>query len=908
MSSEVLEKLDKLATHLMVVDDSLSDLIQTSQASSMVDEIAELLKSREPAELQPLFAGLSSIYELFLLGNAKSSGADAIRLTNDSINLSKDVLGETSTLEESKDKFVSILEEFNSKFGIETEIPDSISASPAPAEPVGETGSGDDGESADAGLLGVADELATHLMMIDDSLSDLVETSQASTLVDNSADLLKDENQPELNAIFKALSLAYEKVLLGDIPSEQCPDVVRLTNASVDLVKDVIGGTSTIGESQGGLDSISGELKSLFDISVSASTAEPADVAKGETTAVPTAVANVPPPPSSVAEDKTTSLKIMDENDIEIFEGFLDESSDSLSTIEENLIVLEEDAANLDIINSLFRIFHSLKGAAGFLGLTEINYLCHQTENMLDQARKSMLQIDSEIIDILLSSRDQLGIGLASLKEGVDAAKGNLPNYSCDLDQIDINTIVSAIERKLYLAAHADEGADGTPKLGAILVEDNVVSAKVLEEVLQQKQKPIGQTLVDMGAVSKSDVEKAVTKQKTKKKPIESTSVKVDTAKLNILLELVGELVIAQSIISQNENLGEPINERLTKDIIEMSKITDGIQDHIMSLRMVPLKQTFSKMNRLVRDVAKKINKRVHLELFGEDTEIDKTIVDQINDPLVHLLRNSVDHGIDSAEEREAAGKPPEGLVKLGAYQKGGNVIIEVSDDGRGVNYDKLLNKGIEQGYFEKGKTYSKKEIIEMIFMPGLSTHEVATDISGRGVGMDVVRKNIQALGGRVETKSITGKGTTFVVKLPLTMAIVDGMLVSVGGERYIIPTVAINESIRPTLEQMTTVVNEGEMLNIRGELVPLVRLGELFGVSNGNSSDVTEKLVIVVSNENEKRGLLVDDLLGQQQVVIKNLDTRLKGITGFSGSSILGDGLVGLILDIGGIFKLASG
>jgi two-component system chemotaxis sensor kinase CheA len=270
------------------------------------------------------------------------------------------------------------------------------------------------------------------------------------------------------------------------------------------------------------------------------------------------------------------------------------------------------------------------------------------------------------------------------------------------------------------------------------------------------------------------------------------------------------------------------------------------------------------------------------------------------------LLRNAVDHGVESAEDRIAQGKKQEGTITLAAYHKGGNVIIEVKDDGKGLNLERIKQLGIERGLIDKNGTYSDDEIKDLIFLPGFSTHKVATDLSGRGVGMDVVRRNVEQLGGKVVILSEVGKGSTFQIKLPLTMAIVDGMLVQVGEERYIIPTISIHESIKPKLEQLTTAFDAAEVMNVRGELIPLIRLHQLFGIQNARK-DITEGLVIIVGTEREHRGLLVDDLLGQQQVVIKNLDKRFHGMMGFSGSSILGDGLVGLILDVAGVFELAA-
>ncbi len=535
-----------------------------------------------------------------------------------------------------------------------------------------------------------------HLMMIDEYLGDLLQTSEASSMADEVKVLLASTEPLQLVGIFDGVSQLFEKFLL-DSSSGKGPDAIRLTNEGINIVKDVLGGTSAFEDVKDKFNALIGEFKSVFEIEV-----EVFPVGSGSVPPAPKKpVETVPPKEEAKAdgEGKRTELVLLDENDVEIFDGFLEESSESLGKVEDYLIELEEDAKNMEIVNSLFRIFHSLKGAAGFLGMTEVNFLCHQTENMLDQARKSMLDIDAEVIDILLASKDLLEKGLHFLHDLLSEGREKLPNFRGECDPLDVKPIVELIDRKLYLASMEDDDDTGPPKLGQILVEQKAVSPAKLEAALTQKSKPVGEVLVEMG-VPRKDVDKAVATQGAKKKEFKSSSVKVDTSKLNILLDLVGELVISQSIISQNKALASDTNARLSKDISEMAKITDGIQDHIMSLRMVPLKQTFGKMNRLVRDLSRKTNKRVTLEVDGEDTEIDKTIVDQLNDPLVHILRNSVDHGIDTVEERIAAGKSPEGTVTLSAYHKGGNVVIEIKDDGRGLNLAKLKAKGVEKGFF----------------------------------------------------------------------------------------------------------------------------------------------------------------------------------------------------------------
>ncbi|MBI5179489.1 MAG: chemotaxis protein CheA [Nitrospinae bacterium] len=748
-------------------------------------------------------------------------------------------------------------------------------------------------------ILQKLDVLALDCTMMDPSLSDLKTTVELGQKVEELKNLLAGQQPPQLAQLFNGLNMTLDKFLMNETDSAHGPAAIGLLDEAINLSRDALSAQYDEANFKTRVDKFLATMKESFGIAP--------DMPKAAAPAAPEPKPAEQPAPAPAAEAKGdapigSKIVLMDENDAVIFDGFLDESTDMVNKIEEYVMALEENPENMDIINSLFRVFHSLKGAAGFLGMNEINTLCHDAENLLDNARKGKMKVDREFSDIVMVVRDMLEKGLAAIGETLAEGKQNLPNFTGPVKHLNIEQVIQLIDRKLF--GGTDE-EPAQPKLGEILLERKIVTPDQLKQALDLRDKPLGQILVDMGAAPKEKIGEVLQEQAKAKAPVVA-AIKVDTKKLNTLLELVGELVIAQAIISQNKGLQSEQNIKLSKDIGEMAKITGGIQDHIMSLRMVPLRQTFQKMNRLVRDLCRKTNKEVNFVVHGEETEIDKTIVEQLNDPLVHLLRNAVDHGVESAEDRKAQGKSAEGTITLAAYQKGGNVVIEIRDDGKGLNIEKIKSIGVERGLIDKNRTYAEEEIRNLIFLPGFSTHKVATDISGRGVGMDVVRRNVEQLGGRVEIFSVPGKGSTFMVKLPLTMAIVDGMLVQVGSERFIIPTVTISESIQPKPEQLSTVTNKGEMMNVRGELIPLVRLHELFGIS-GARKDVTQGLVIIVGTEKEKRGLMVDDLLGQQQVVIKNLDKRLQGIRGFSGSSILGDGLVGLILDVGGVFELAA-
>lgn len=610
------------------------------------------------------------------------------------------------------------------------------------------------------------------------------------------------------------------------------------------------------------------------------------------------------------ADAEPEVLQIQGEEDEVIYTEFIAESSEHLENIEVRALELETSGTDIDLINDMFRCFHSMKGAAGFLGLTTINTLCHEVETMLDRARKLTLAVDRTVVDVLLASIDVAKQLLGRLHIQIEQTRGRM-DESTPLPVVDTQPVLAAVrhvlERKPESVASADAEEADPSRVGGLLVAQGSVSEEQLRAALAQQKKPVGELLVEMGAARQEDVAGALARQSAaaQGKP-KATAIKVDTQRLDNLMEMVGELVIAESLVQQDPALNKEENLSLMRNVGELDKIVRNLQELVMAMRLVPLKQTFQKMFRLVRDTARKTGKQVRLDLSGEDTEIDKTVIEEIADPLVHLLRNAVDHGIESPEERAAADKPEEGCVQLNAYHQGGNVVIEIADDGKGLDPDRLLAKGIEKGLIGKDASPAREEIFALIFAPGFSTHAVATDISGRGVGMDVVKRNIERLGGRVEIESELGVGTTFYVRLPLTMAIVDGMIVEVADERFVLPTLGIEESLRPSADQISTVANRGEMIMVRGDLLPLVRLESLF-CHNGHAKSVEDSLVIIVGNEGRRCGLVVDELLGQQQVVIKNLGQRLKGIRGVSGGCILGDGRVGLILDVSGLLKLAE-
>lgn len=584
------------------------------------------------------------------------------------------------------------------------------------------------------------------------------------------------------------------------------------------------------------------------------------------------------------------------EEDVQILGDFVVESMENLESIEVNLVDLEQDPGNTETINTIFRPFHTVKGVSGFLNLKKINRLSHSTENLLDSARQGEYKINDAVVDVILESVDFLKRLVRQVETSVAAGSSDLEG------DIDVDAIITKVNE-----AHKIAVSENIP-LGERLIQKGVVKEEAVETGLKKQkaepQKKIGKILIEEKSVESKEVISALRDQK--KAGIVELQVKVDTQKLDNLIDLTGELVISQSMLRQNPSIQGLGDQQLHQNFSQLNQIVSSLQKITMSMRMVPIKATFQKMVRLVRDLARNSGKQVSLEMTGEETEIDRNVVDELYEPMVHMIRNSVDHGLELPAERKAVGKSEKGMVHLRAYHKGGNIIIEIEDDGRGLNKQRIVEKAIGTGMIESDAGMSDSDIFELIFHPGFSTAQQITDVSGRGVGMDVVKKGIEKLRGRLDVQSTQGQGTTVIISLPLTLAIIEGMVVRVGVERYILPTMAILESFKPKREDYYTVKGKGEMVMARGKLIPLIRIDALFGIE-GDAKEPWDGLVVVVENKEEQRGLLLDELLGQEEIVIKSLGEALKHTKGLAGGAILGDGRVGLILDMAGLFEISE-
>ncbi len=560
---------------------------------------------------------------------------------------------------------------------------------------------------------------------------------------------------------------------------------------------------------------------------------------------------------------------IPDDIDTAMVGEFITECTELLEMAEGALLDLEENPNDSELVNKVFRAFHTIKGTSAFMGLDPISEFTHHLETVLSMVRDGEINFDVACADISLEAIDVI-TKMLDVVEGAEAGD-QLPK---PLNFERLTKVLHRVEDEKLAPKKALEEA------GGIQYENSPTTEELLADSGGQKT----------NGTSKEGSDDSQTE----------SSVRVNVSRLDQLIDMVGELVIAHSVVAQDESI--PDHSELQKKINHTSKILRELQDTSLALRMVPLKATFHKMNRLVRDLSRKADKSVKLSTFGEDTEIDRNMVDIINEPLVHMVRNAIDHGIETPEERAKSGKPEEAQVWLRASQEGGKVVIEIEDDGRGINKDKVLEKAISKGLVEPNQKMTDKEIYNLIFLPGFSSTDEVTDLSGRGVGMDVVRKSIEDLKGKVDIESEEGKGTKIIIELPFTLAITDGMLVRVGSQRFIVPILNIDQAFRAQRNDLFTVMGKSEKVSIRGETVPVIRLHDHFNISDG-IEDLTDGTLLAIRNANKKYALLVDEVIGQQQLVGKSINMAAQ-MDHISGGAILGDGTVGLILDTAALIQ----
>ncbi|MFT3783304.1 MAG: chemotaxis protein CheA [Nibricoccus sp.] len=599
------------------------------------------------------------------------------------------------------------------------------------------------------------------------------------------------------------------------------------------------------------------------------------------------------------ASDTVLDLNL-DENR-ELLTEFHAEALDHLQQIEAALLALDEQPDDPEALNSIFRSFHTIKGVSGFLHLTPMHTLTHEVESLLDLARNRKLRLNSTIITEILKSRDAVQTMVQQITVALE--NGTLPSQV-----VPVSHLMRAVKR-LAVADSAEAPAPAEPVQASPTAsheedaEEDTVAPIAPALHFSEPQATANTPPVEQSAAHKTEAKPAASA--TTGKAGSSSTVRVNTEKLDSLMDVVGELVIVQSQLNESARALDSENTALARNIAQFGRLTKELQHTSMSLRMIPIKPTFQKMERLARDLARDFGKKVNFSVSGEDTELDRTVVEDIGDPLVHMVRNSLDHGLETRAERATTGKAEAGNVSLKAYHEGGNIVIELSDDGRGINPEKVLAKARKQGLISETAQLSKEEILNLIFLPGFSTAEKVTAVSGRGVGMDVVRRNIEKLRGKIEIESEVGQGSTFRIRLPLTMAIIDGLVVRVGEDRFILPSTSVQMALRPPKEALSTVQGRGEVLDHRGKILPVHRLHRRFGIS-GAVENPWEGIVVIVESNGKANALLVDDMVSKQEVVIKPLGGFLQNLAGISGGAILGDGNIALILDPGSLFLAA--
>ena len=608
-----------------------------------------------------------------------------------------------------------------------------------------------------------------------------------------------------------------------------------------------------------------------------------------------------PAPASTESVPQKTEVPYSLAQDAELVGDFIMEAREHLTSIENNMLTLEKNPEEKEAVHAVFRGFHTIKGLAGFLEFMPIRDVAHEVETLLDLARNQKLAVSGLVVDVVLESVDYLKQAIQSVESslGGDTSVGMGENaqlltrlqriISGDSD----SKTADPPESAPALTNLSQSLANPVQKLPAAPPENKPAAAEA-EVQLQAPAEPIAKEIPD--AKDHPDA-------KAKQGEAAAAVIRVQTAKLDYLMDMVGEMVITQSLIRHNPAFASLQSPKLMADLSQLARITSEVQRTTMAMRMITVGTVFQRSSRMVRDLSRRIKKQIQLQINGEETEVDKTIAEELTDPLLHMVRNACDHGIETPEERIAAGKNPQATITLAAYHQGGQIVIEIGDDGRGLDREKILAKAVQKGLVDPNAHLSEQEVFNLIFEPGFSTAAQITDLSGRGVGMDVVRRNIQKLRGRVDIQSRLGHGTTFFLKLPLTLAIIEGLVVGVGNHRYIVPIFAVRELISPKPEILSTVHGRNEMAMVRDHVMPMLRLSRRFGVEP-KSENACEGLLIVIECQEQQFCLLVDEVLGKQEVVIKSLGETLKNISGIAGGAILGDGRVGLILDLESVFR----
>lgn len=626
----------------------------------------------------------------------------------------------------------------------------------------------------------------------------------------------------------------------------------------------------------------------------------------------------------------------------EILNDFLTESGEMIEVLDQRFVTLESDPANKDLLNEIFRAMHSMKGSAGFLGFTHLVDVAHRAENILNKLRQGEMAVIPAVITVILEAVDTIKLLMADIREsstdthvpteavarkmdeilaGNYGQAGETADQALSAPQVQHPSPqpVQAGPTTAECAAAPQAPAPESARLGEILVNEGLASKEQVFDALNQQQHqpdpktPLGEILLQAKAITERALDHALQKQEKQGKPAEEdATIRVETKRLDSVMNLVGELVLGRNrlikIGTQLEQTHEtdPQVRALSETLAQLNLVTTDLQLAVMKTRMLPIKKVFAKLPRMVRDLSQKLSKQVRLELHGEETELDKSVADEIGDPLVHLVRNAIDHGIETPLERQQKGKPSEGVLRILASQEGNSIVIRIQDDGRGIPVERVKAKALARGLISEAElaTMEPREIVNLIFLPGFSTAEKVTDVSGRGVGMDVVRTNIRKINGSVEVESEQGKGSQIVIKLPLTIAIIQALMVEVERSIFAIPLSSVIEAVRITKNDIKT-INGREVLHLRDRVLPLIRLAQEFEIPA--DPDRGRFYVVVAALGDRRVGVVVDELRSQEEVVIKSIWDYLENVKGVSGATITGEGKVVLILDISELVQNAQ-
>lgn len=583
--------------------------------------------------------------------------------------------------------------------------------------------------------------------------------------------------------------------------------------------------------------------------------------------------------------------------DPELLQDFVVEAREHLGVMETQLLSLEQNPDDPEPTHACFRAIHTIKGVAGFLELNAIREVAHEGETLLDELRNGHLVVTPGLIDVLLQTAD-------FLQGEVNGIASSLAGAPSQVSDSPVALLERLRRRDFSVTPDATQPEDAEAPAGELEVK--AVEAKASETPVAATpakattaEAPEPQASAPVGPSSSAAPVAPVVAAAASRQAQTSggRTVKIDMEKLDYLADMVGELVVTQSMLRPEGISRASADTPLARNLVQLARITAEVQKTTMSMRMVPIGQMFQRLSRLVRDVSRQVGKTIELDMVGEEIELDRSIVEELADPLMHMVRNSIDHGVETPAQRKELGKKPCGRILLKAKHDAGQVQIEISDDGRGLDRTRILEKAKQKGLVSPNASLSDSEVLNLIFLPGFSTAEKVTDLSGRGVGMDVVRKQIQKLRGRVDVRSVLGQGSTFLLRLPLTLAIIDGLVIGVGTERFIVPIAAVKEVLRPSEDMVFTVEAREEMVMVRESLLPLIRLHRWLSIE-GRSKTLADGIIIVVESHGKSFCLAVDELLGKQEIVIKSLGELMQNIRGIAGGAILGDGRVGLILD----------